>query len=195
MYSHRPIQYVQHLDISSSVAVILTYFVHLEFCILKLLPGQPKADIEHQVTSQDPTSKLLGSNQQDYFSIVRWMSFANSSLLPAIGGIILPVIRQPIEVHMDDQDCLRILRRDCKTLEDHLQKSKYLVGDQLTLADLFTVGLLFGAYMLLHKTLTAEYPRLTEWFNEVYTMPMIESVAGPLHKLDIPVPALLKSEG
>ncbi|KAJ0120542.1 hypothetical protein J7T55_015271 [Diaporthe amygdali] len=137
---------------------------------------------------------LYSSSKQDYFNIIRWMSFANSDLLPAIGGVILPVIGLPLEVRMNDQDCLRVLRRDCKLLEDQLKKSKYLVGDQVTLADMFTVGLLFGAFMVLHKMLEAEYPRLTEWYNEVYHIPMFNSVAGPLHKLDIPVPTLSQSQ-
>ncbi|KAK8050743.1 hypothetical protein PG994_012473 [Apiospora phragmitis] len=135
-----------------------------------------------------------GSTQQEYYSVIRWMSFANGDLLPAIGGIILPVIRQPIDVRMDDQDCLRVLRRDCQLMEEQLQKSRYLVGDQLTLADLFTVAMLQGAYVLLHQVLKPAYPRLTEWVNEVFAMPMFQSIAGPLHELNLPVPALLGIE-
>lgn len=122
------------------------------------------------------------------------MSFANGDLLPAIGGIILPVIRQPIEVHMDGQDCLRVLHRDCRLMEEQLQKTRYLVGEQLTLADLFTVAMLQGAYMLLHRVLKPTYPWLAEWVNEIFALPMFQSIAGPLHELNLPVPALLESE-
>ena len=141
-------------------------------------------------TSQSDTTTLLGANRRDYYNIIKWMSLANSDLLPAIGGVILPLIGRPLDVRKDTQDCLRAFYKDCRLMENHLQKSRYLVGDQLTLADLFTVGMLVFAFMVFHKVLHVEYPRLTEWFNEVYEMPMFKDVAGDLHLLDVPFPAL-----
>ena len=143
-----------------------------------------------KVTSQSDTTTLLGANRRDYFNIQRWMSIANSDLLPAIGGVILPLLGKPQIVRKNSEDCLRAFYTDCRLLETHLQKHQYLVGDQVTLADYFVVGVLVFAVMVFHKVLYKEYPRLMEWFEEVYEVPMFKEVAGELHLLDLPYPTL-----
>lgn len=60
---------------------------------------------------------------------------------------------------------------DCKLVETHLQHNKYLIGDQLSIADYFTVGTLQFAIMVFHKMLYADYSCLVEWFLEIYETP------------------------
>lgn len=118
------------------------------------------------------------------------MSLLNSDLLPAQGGVILPLIGRRQAVRNDKEDSLRALHNDFRTLEMHLQKKRYLVGEKLTLADFFAVGMLVFSFMIFHKVLSVEYPRLTEWFYEVHEVPMFKDVAGELHLLDVPYPTL-----
>ena len=120
------------------------------------------------------------------------MSFANSDLLPVIGGVILPLIGKPLAVRKNSEDCLRTFHTGCKVLESRLRESKYLVGEQQgpTLADFFTVGTFVFAYAVFYEVLRKSYPRLVEWFEEVYEMPMFKDVAGDLRLLDVPVPTL-----
>ena len=118
------------------------------------------------------------------------MSLANSDMLPAIGGVILPFIGRHMAVRKNSEDCLRAFYTDCTLLENHLEKNKCLIGDQLTLADFFTVGMLAFPFMVFHKVLHTKYPRLTQWFNEVYNIPMFKDIAGDLHLLDMPIPTL-----
>ncbi|KAF2133658.1 glutathione S-transferase, partial [Dothidotthia symphoricarpi CBS 119687] len=119
------------------------------------------------ITSRSDCTALLGATSRDYYDILRWMSMANSDLLPAIGGVILPLLGMKLTVRKDRQDCLRAFHVDCKVLQNRLQQSRYLVGgDQPTLADLFTVGTLVFAVMVFHKMMRDEYPRLLEWFHE-----------------------------
>jgi len=115
---------------------------------------------------------------------------ANSDMLPAIGGVILPLIGRHVTIRKNSEDCLRAFYADCKVLEDHLQKHNYLVADQLTLADLFVVSMLVFAVMVFHKVLYAKYPRLIEWFNSVYNLPMFKEFVGDLHLLNVPYPTL-----
>lgn len=118
------------------------------------------------------------------------MSLANSDLLPAIGGVVLPLFGKHLAVRKNTEDCLRAFYTDCKLLEKHLQENKYLVGDRLTLADFFTVGTIMFAFVVFHKVLHADYPRLTEWFNEIYETPMFKDIAGDLHLANVPYPTL-----
>lgn len=123
------------------------------------------------------------------------MSLANSDLLPAIGGVILPLLGRHITIRKNSEDCLRAFHADCRLLEEHLRKSKFLVGERMTLADFFTVGTLVFAVMVFHPVLEVEYPRLMEWFEEVYEVPMFKDVAGDLHLLNVPFPTLSVGEG
>lgn len=118
------------------------------------------------------------------------MSLANSDLLPAQGGVILPIIGRHEVMRKNTEDCLRALHNDFRLLESQLQKNKYLIGEQLTLADFFAVGMLVFSFMVFHKKLRADYPRLTEWFHEVYEVPMFKEIAGELRLLDVPFPVL-----
>ena len=81
------------------------------------------------------------------------MSLANSDLLPAQGGVILPIIGRPETIRKNTEDCLRALHKNFRLLESQLQKNKYLVGEQLTLADFFAVGMLVFSFMVFHKML------------------------------------------
>ena len=46
--------------------------------------------------------------------------------------------------------------------------------------------MLVFAFMVFHKVLYAGYPRLTEYFDVVYEMPMFKDVAEDLHLLNLP---------
>ncbi|CAI6332015.1 unnamed protein product [Periconia digitata] len=142
------------------------------------------------VTSHVPTTSLLGKNRKDDHKIQQWMSFANSDLLPAIGGIILPLLGLPLAVRKNTQDCLRALHADFKLLEQQLQTSKYLVGDEVTLADYFTAGTMVFGVFVFHHLLRERYPRVLEWFLGMHEIPEFKEVVGELRFMEVPVPAL-----
>ena len=98
-------------------------------------------------------------------------------------------------IRKNSEDCLRAFHTDCRLLEAQLQKSRFLVGEQMTLADFFVVGTLVFAVMVFHKVLRVQYPRLMEWFGEVYELPLFKDVAGELHLLDVPFPTLPVEDG
>lgn len=147
------------------------------------------------VTSQKPSTPLLGRSQAEYYQILQWMSFANSELMANIGGVILPLVGRYQPVRMDKEDCLRRFHMDCARLEGHLQESnrKYLVGDQLTIADLFTVGCMVFGVKVFYKVLLDKYPRMTSWFLEIHHLPIMKDVLGEFEPLNIPVPELKES--
>lgn len=155
-----------------------------------------------KVTSQSKDTTLLGTTRHDELLIIKWMSFLNSNTLPAAAGVILPLTGIPLAVRKNVQDCLRAFYKDCQVLEDHLASSssgtasegtgtrKYFVGEQLTVADLFAAGVVQFVATVFHRALKAEYPRLWEWFCQMYETPAFREVAGELVLLDLPVPEL-----
>ena len=107
------------------------------------------------------------------------MSFANSEVLPTISGWFRPIIgRDPFNkknVEDSRQGALAAL----KTLEDHLLVNTYLVGDRLSLADIFCTGLLArGFQYVLDKKWRQENPNVTRWFETIYNQPIYADVAG-----------------
>ncbi len=116
------------------------------------------------------------------------MSFANSEILPALGGWFNPLIgRQPFVKEQVDANQNATLHR-FQILEDHLASNQiavrgdgavYLVGDSLTLADLFVAGIAAGAFMFfLDGEWRKEHPACTEWFERVAGLEIMEAVVG-----------------
>lgn len=109
------------------------------------------------------------------------MSFANTEILPSLGGWFNPVIgRRPFVQDEVDTHRAATLHK-FQILEDHLAQTgqEYLVGEELTLADLFVAGIAAGAFMFfLDGEWRAEHKRCTEWFERVAGGEMMVAVGG-----------------
>jgi elongation factor 1-gamma len=131
------------------------------------------------VTAQDEQTMLLGRSKKDYASILRWMAFAVTEVLPALGGWFNPLVgRAPFVAA-----AIRASRADTlfrlQMLEDHLGGRSYLVGDALSLADLFMVGVVQGAFrFFLDPTWRDGHPHVSRWFEHVHALPIVVDVAG-----------------
>ena len=90
----------------------------------------------------------------------------------------------------DTQDCLRALHADLALLQSHLEGSKYLVGDEVTVADYFAAGTMVFGVMVMHALIREEYPRVLEWFFEVHGREVFREVVGEVHLLGMPYPKL-----
>jgi elongation factor 1-gamma len=131
------------------------------------------------VTSQNEKTTLLGKTKQDYASILRWMSFANSELLPSIGGYFRPLVgRDPYnKKHVDDS--LKATNAKTKVMEDHLTVNTYLVGERLTLADLFSASILGrGFQYIFDKEWRSQNPSVTRWYETVCNQSIWTDVVG-----------------
>ena len=63
---------------------------------------------------------------------------------------------------------LEAFRRDASVLDAHLSKQRYLVGQELTLADLSVAAVL--AYAKEAEMPIAQYPRVQEWSGRIYAL-------------------------
>lgn len=105
------------------------------------------ADTNHIVTSQNEKTTLLGTTKQDYASILRWMSFANTEMLPVLRNWIVPLLgREPYNKKNVDE-AIKASAKVMDALEHHLVTHTFLVGERITLADLFTAGLVNRAFV------------------------------------------------
>lgn len=98
------------------------------------------------VAKQDPNTTLCGANLREETTVLRWASFTNYELLPPIMAWIQPVIGKapssPEILAKYEEGCELTVR----AIEKEITGKQYLVGDNLTLADLFVVSGLARGY-------------------------------------------------
>ena len=137
------------------------------------------------VTSQNEKTSLLGKTKQDYASIVRWMSYANQEILPALGGWFRPLIGldpyNKKNVHDSSENALKAV----SVLNEHLLVHTFLVGERMTLADLFAAGIVSrGFEFFFDKQWREQNPNVTRWYETICNQPIYSAVAGKLQFID-----------
>ena len=136
----------------------------------RLIPGE--------VTCQNEKTSLLGKTKQDYASIVRWMSFANSEVLPALGGYFRPLRGLDSYNKKNVDDAYARAAKTMDVLEKHLLINTFLVGERLTLADVFAAGIVSrGFQFVFGKKFRDANPNVTRWFDTVTKQPIYAPMA------------------
>jgi hypothetical protein len=137
------------------------------------------------VTSQNEKTSLLGKTKQDYAAILQWMSFANTEILSPLGGWFRPILgRDPYNKRNVD-DSQKAALKAVHALEEYLMAHTYLVGERLTLADIFAASIIArGFQYFFDKKWRAENPNVTRWYETVYNVPSYTAVAGKLEFID-----------
>ncbi|OQD78308.1 hypothetical protein PENDEC_c001G01427 [Penicillium decumbens] len=120
------------------------------------------------VTSQNEKTTLLGKTKQDYASIVSWMSFANSELLPTLAGWFRPLLGLAPYNKKTVDEVAKVALKDIAVLEARLTANTYLVGERISLADIFTAALLTRAFAtVLDKKFRDATPAVSRWYNTI----------------------------
>ena len=108
------------------------------------------------VAKQDPKASLLGSNLREETTCLRWASFTNYELLPPIMAWINPVIGRSTA----SPELLAQLEQNCEltvnAVAKELQGKKFLVGDRLTIADLFVMSGLQRGYQYVRSPVSVK---------------------------------------
>lgn len=131
------------------------------------------------ITSQNEKTTLLGKTKQDYASILKWTSFATSEFLPSLAGWFRPLIGKDPYNKKNVDDAQKRTANSLRVLEDHLLVNTYLVGERLTLADLYTAGIAARGYStVFDKEFRSQYPNTTRWFETVANQEIFSAVAG-----------------
>ncbi|KAL4872029.1 hypothetical protein BDV12DRAFT_162900 [Aspergillus spectabilis] len=129
------------------------------------------------VTSQNEKTTLLGKTKQDYASILRWLSFANAELLPSFGAWFRPLLGLDPYNKKNVDEASKAALKKLAVLNTHLTANTYLVGERITLADIFTASLLLRAFAnVIDKKVRSENPALTRWFQTIIAQPAFKAV-------------------
>ena len=94
------------------------------------------------VTAQNEKTTLLGKTKQDYASILKWMSFFNSEILSPLGAWFRPLTgRAQYNKKLVDEAQATALKA-VAVVEKYLLNNTYLVGERLSLADIFSASII-----------------------------------------------------
>ena len=121
----------------------------------------------------------MGTSKDDYAGIIRWMSFSNSELFPALCGWFRPLIgKDPYNADSVAEAKKQTLQR-LSILESHLASSAFLVNATPTLADLLMASQIArGFQFVLDKDWRAEAgPNVTRWYESVVEQDMCKAAA------------------
>lgn len=122
-----------------------------------------------------------------YASILRWMSFFNSEVLPTLGAWYRPLLGKDTYNKKAVEDASAKALKAISVAEEHLGNNTYLVGERITLADLFSVGIIArGFEFFFDKNWRQQYPNVTRWYETVYNQPIYSAVAPKFELLATP---------
>ena len=114
------------------------------------------------------------------------MSFANTEILSlALARWIRPLTgREPYnKKNVDDAE--KATLKAVGVLEQHFLVNTFLVGERITLADLFVAGIVScGFRNVFDKKWRSEHPNVTRWYETVYHQPIYSAVVPKLEFID-----------
>jgi elongation factor 1-gamma len=110
----------------------------------------------------------LGSDPETRALIQQWICFTDGELLPNVAHFMICIFGMiPYEQAAWDQK-LAALDRALKRMEVGLKGKKFLVGEQLTLADISAASALHFAFKTVIDAKWREsLPAVVDWFNNV----------------------------
>ncbi len=107
------------------------------------------------------------------------MSFCNSEINPKLAEAFRPLTGLDPYNKKIVTDAINAALKATSVLDDHLLVHTFLVGERITLADLFCAGLLSEGFQYFYdKKWRSENPNVTRWYETVFHQPIYSAVAG-----------------
>ncbi|GAA5888504.1 hypothetical protein JCM5296_000655 [Sporobolomyces johnsonii] len=154
---------------------------------LGLIPAFEKGDykltesvaIATYLAAQNNKAGLLGSTKEDAASVQQWMNWANAHLLIQLAGWFAPLvgIRAYNKAAVDTAKTNTLAQ--AAYLEKTLASRTFLVGERISLADLFVAAMLASGFKtVLDAEFRAAHPNVLRHFNTVVHQAPFVAVLG-----------------
>ncbi|KAI1379659.1 glutathione S-transferase [Hypoxylon crocopeplum] len=122
--------------------------------------------------------QLIGSDPKTQALITQWIAFSeselNGNITPVAGMVVFKMAPYDEKRY---NTCAAGAERALKRIEFALEKSKYLVGDNVTLADIMVAGILFfGAKFLIDAEMRKSTPKTVAWLQGLAALPEFKAL-------------------
>lgn len=136
----------------------------------------------------NPKSELLGKNPQEYALIVKWMSIVNSELLPTLANAFRPMLGKLPYNKKSVEEAIAYSEKVVSLFDKRLKEYTYLVGERLTIADIFVASLVTRGFDYLWGFEWRKlHPEFTRWFKTIIQNPILFEVIGEYKFRDKPI--------
>jgi len=134
--------------------------------------------IAYYLASQSNKANLFGQSDEEKVRVLEWASFANSTLLPAIGEWFVPITRGPYNKKTVDEGKAATAKLYAY-LDKVLESRTFLVSERITFADILTATVLQrGSNHVVDTAFFAQYPNVLRFFNTVLRQPQVVKAVG-----------------
>ncbi|NIY82176.1 glutathione S-transferase family protein [Vibrio hepatarius] len=116
---------------------------------------------------------LLGK-PQDKAQLLSWLMFIGTGLGPFSGQSVHFHYAAPESLDYAKNRYMRETERHYSVLDQHLAGKNYIVGDELTIADISAWGWIDKAERVLGEGRLNEYPNIKAWFEQINARPAVE---------------------
>jgi elongation factor 1-gamma len=111
---------------------------------------------------------LYGSSDHESSLVDQWLDFCNFELDPEMLSIMLPIFGWAPHDKEREKESRNKINNLVKILDNHLKMNNYLVGNQLTIADIAIAITLLGLFRtIFEEKYRNAIPNLTRWFEQV----------------------------
>ncbi|KAG0022822.1 hypothetical protein BGZ81_008373 [Podila clonocystis] len=133
-------------------------------------------------------SALVGKSKAEEAHIQQWIQFIDCSVGQSLGAWVFPLLGYAPYNKMSETAAIERLKGQLATLERHLIKKTYLVGERVTLADISAAsGLYMGYKLVFDATFRKEFPAVTRWFTTIINQANFKAVAGDFTFCETPL--------
>ena len=123
--------------------------------------------------------KYLGTGPVERAQVDQWIAFANTTLVAPIMTVLNGIFGWAEVTQGDWNEASKNLKAHVKTLNTHLEGKKWLVGNSMTIADVYVgMVLLYPFQTNLDGGFRKAMKNITTWAESVYAIPEFVKILG-----------------
>jgi len=141
--------------------------------------------------------KFLGGSAVEKSHVDQWIAFSNTTLLPCVRTIGDAIFGLATVTKADYDEASKNLKVHMKVLNTHLDGKKWLVGNEMTVADIVVVLVLQHAFQTVLDAGFRKTPimkNVNAWAEACFALPAVIKVQGNVHMCAKPLKPVLAVE-